>query len=251
MTRLTFVGTGEAFDPERPNTSLLVEGAAHLLLDCGYAVPHAFWRWTQDPSRLDAIFLSHAHADHCFGLPALVVWMRLAGRARPLRLLGGPGARAWIPRVLETGYEGAYVPPKCFPIEIDEVSPGTSYSVSGFTLRTALSAHSVPNYALRIDTAGASVAYSGDGAPTADTEALFAGADHLVHECFGVAPAVKGHACLEDVTRCASAAEVRSLHLVHLSREPEIRARVLADVARGARTPAVAVPDTGTSIELG
>ena len=36
--RVTFVGTGEALDPDLPNTSLLVQGERTLLLDCGYAV---------------------------------------------------------------------------------------------------------------------------------------------------------------------------------------------------------------------
>lgn len=250
LARLTFVGTGEAFDPDLPNTSLLYEGSARILLDCGYAVPHALWRMTSDPEALDAIYLTHGHADHCFGLPALVVWMRVAGRRRPLRLLGGPGASALVPRLLELGYPGTLTRPKGFPLIIEEVVPGQAYALEGLTLRTAPSAHSVPNHAVRIDDQHASVAYSGDGAPTAATTALFRGVGHLVHECVGPAPAVAGHACLEDVRRCAVEAAVTQVHLVHLSRQRANRARVQELLAAHHGVPRFDLPLPAVAIDV-
>ncbi len=250
MARLIFVGTGEAFDPDLPNTSLLYEGSARLLLDCGYAVPHALWRTTRDPEALDAVFLSHGHADHCFGLPALLVWMRVAGRRRPLRLLGGPGASALLPRVLELGYPGALDPARGFPLRIDELYPGVPYPIEGLTLRAAPSAHSVANHAVRIDERGASVAYSGDGAPTAATTELFRGVHHLVHECYGAAPAAPGHAAFEDVLRCAVEAEVSELHLVHVSRQDADRARVRELVTRHHGLPRIHVPRPGDALDV-
>jgi ribonuclease BN (tRNA processing enzyme) len=41
MSELTFIGTGEATDPDLPNTSLLYRGARTVLLDCGTSVPPA------------------------------------------------------------------------------------------------------------------------------------------------------------------------------------------------------------------
>ncbi|MBN2195985.1 MAG: ribonuclease Z [Polyangiaceae bacterium] len=251
MPRLTFVGTGEAFDPERPNTSLLYEGSLRLLLDCGYGVPHALWRTTEDPEALDAVYLTHEHADHAFGLPPLVVWMRVSGRRRPLHLLGGPGSRASIPRLLELGYEGAYDPGKCFPLVVEELSPNRPCALGGVTLTVAASAHSVPNHAIRIDDRGIGVAYSGDGAPTEATAALYRDVRCLVHECYGPSPAVTGHACFEDVLRCAIDANAEALHLVHIARDPEQRDRVIRLAASHAGPPWPQVPCPSDVIQLG
>jgi len=250
LARLTFVGTGEAFDPDLPNTSLLYEGRARILLDCGYAVPHALWRTTRDPEALDAVYLSHGHADHCFGLPALLVWMRVAGRRGPLRLLGGPGASAWLPRVLELGYPGALDPSRSFPLIVDELGPDVPYPIDGLTLRAAPSAHSVPNHAVRIDEPGTSVAYSGDGAPTAATTELFRGVHHLVHECYGPAPAAPGHASFEEVISCAVEAAVREVHLVHVSRQDADRTRVRELVTSHRGPPRVHLPRPGDALDV-
>ncbi len=64
MTTVTWVGVGSAVDQDPANTTMLMRGGANLLLDCGYAVPHAFWSLAEvpesrDPNFLDAIWLSH------------------------------------------------------------------------------------------------------------------------------------------------------------------------------------------------
>lgn len=217
-----FVGTGEAVDPVLPNTSLLVRGPQTILLDCGYAVPHALWRVTQDVDELDAIWISHTHADHVFGLPALLLWMRLGGRTRPLTLLCGPGQAARLEQVLELGYPGSYAPHKCYPIAFVELALDRVNQFGRFELRIAASAHSVVNYALRLEAPGLrSLVYSGDGAPTPGTQALCEGASVLVHECFFVAPipgtGARKHGDLETCLALARAAGVQTLALLHFA----------------------------------
>ena len=46
-----FIGTGEAFNPHLPNTSVLYSGRVKLLLDCGYGVPTRFGRWRPTRTR--------------------------------------------------------------------------------------------------------------------------------------------------------------------------------------------------------
>lgn len=226
---LTFVGTGEALDPGLPNTSLLLEGPRNLLFDCGYAVPHAFWRVSQDPNLLDGIWISHAHADHWFGLPALLLWMRLAGRERSLALFGGPGFGARLQALLELGYPGSYTPHKCYPIELHELEPGQECAFGPLSLRVATSAHSVANYALRVEGAGMrSLMYSGDGAPTPQTRALAQGVDVLVHECFFPNAAVGGvrkHGDLPGCIELGRAAGVETLALLHFAAESKVQLR--------------------------
>ena len=228
---LTFVGTGEALDPALANTSMLVRGARTLLLDCGYSVPHALWRLTQDPDLLDGVWISHAHADHCFGLPALLLWMRLQGRARPLTLLGGPGSRARLEQVLELGYPGSYAAHKCYAIEFVEVAASVSEAATTWgplTLRAAASTHSVANYAVRVEAPGQrSLMYSGDGAPTPGTRALARGVSTLVHECFSAAPSRK-HGDVDGCVALAADAGVEVLALLHFAAEAKLELRTRA-----------------------
>jgi ribonuclease Z len=218
---LVFVGTGEALDPELPNTSLLVCGPQTILLDCGYAVPHAFWKISRDVDRLDAIWISHTHADHVFGLPALLLWMRLGGRKRPLTLLCGPGQASKLEQLLELGYPGSYAPHKCYPIEYIELDREGVSRFRDFDLRIAPSAHSVVNYALRLESPGLrSLVYSGDGFPTEATRELCRGVSVLVHECFF--PGANGdrkHGGVDSCLELAHASAVQTLALLHFAGE--------------------------------
>jgi len=252
MARATvrFIGTGEAFDPRRPNTSLLYTGRQTLLIDCGYGVPHALWQTENDPNALDGVYLSHRHADHCFGLPALVVWMRAAGRERPLLLIGGEGASAWIREVLELGYEGAYAPDKCFPLEFVEVVPGTKRHLGGIELRTAVSDHAMRNHSVRVEADGRALCYSGDGAPTEATVSLFDGASVLVHECYGPVPEKSGHASAAQLLDLARYASVQTLCLVHLERAPATRDAIVDLIQRRASEQNVLLPVPGDVIDI-
>ena len=251
--RLRFVGTGEALDPELANTSLIYEGPRRLLLDCGYAVPHALWRLTRDVDLLDGVWLSHGHADHCFGLPALLLWMRLGGRTRPLSVLGGPGSRARLEQVLELGYPGSYAPSKCYPIEFIELELDTVNRFGPLELRIAASRHSIRNDALRIDAPGLrSVMYSGDGAPTPATRALAKGVSILVHECFfaaaGPEARVAKHGDLPGCLALAEDAGVETLALLHFAAEAKATIAARARAHEGSFE--VQVPSPGDAIPL-
>jgi ribonuclease BN (tRNA processing enzyme) len=247
MAEVVFVGTGEALDPALPNTSLLYRGRQTLLVDCGYSVPHAFWRITRDPDLLDAVYVSHLHADHSFGLPALLLWMREAGRARPLPVISGPGVARWLERLLDLAYPGAYAPEKCYPIEPLELEPGKLVQLGPLYLSCAQSAHGVRNLSLRIDDAGTRVCYSGDGQPTEATRALFSDATVLVHECYVAAHDSKGHARADVLLELAREARVQTLCLLHVSRTE--KQRVAETVARHGAGLRVLIPQPGDVLE--
>ena len=245
---VTFVGTGEACDPTLPNTSLLYRGGRVILIDCGYSVPAALWRLIDDPNMIDAIYISHLHADHSFGLPGLLLWMRQGGRERPLTIIGGPGLEPWLGRLLELGYPGSFTPSKCFPIEPVVAEPAKQTRLGPLTLRTAPSDHSVRNLALRIEERGLACCYSGDGAPTDETAALFADADLLVHECWADRPGLNSHAHVEQVLELARAARVARLCLLHIGGAS--RDAVAARIARGTDDLPVLLPAPGDIVAV-
>jgi len=248
VAEITFVGTGEAFDPELPNTSLLYRGSRTVLFDCGYSVPQAFWRLSRNPSLLDAVYVTHLHADHSFGLPALLLWMRDAGRRRPLQVLGGPGVEAWLKKLLDLAYPLSYAKDRCYSIEARAVTPGRVLSLGRLRLTNAKSAHSVRNLSVRVEDAGRIFCYSGDGAPSAATRALYRGSHVLVHECYSGGRAVKGHASLAEVLELAEHSAVSTLCLLHIARaqKTQVKKRVL----RGRRRFRVLIPAPGDAVAV-
>ena len=58
----------------------------HYLVDAGEGTQQQLFRYGINPLRLRAVFLSHLHGDHCFGLFPLLSTLGLYGR----RLSAGP-----------------------------------------------------------------------------------------------------------------------------------------------------------------
>lgn len=254
MAQVQFIGTGEALDPALPNTSMLLRGARTVLLDCGYAVPHALWAVLDDPDALDALYLSHLHADHAFGLPALCLWMRLQGRRRPLTLLGAPDVLAGARRLLELGYPGSFAPDRCYAI-VDAPLPtdGTEAPWGPLQLSLAPTAHKrMANHAVAIRDGDVRFGYSGDGAPTAASLGLLGGLDLVVHECFGLrahdTPA--GHAAFESLVPAHAARGTGRLALVHFARDRAEALRSRVDAHRDPGMHLIA-PRPGDTLTVG
>lgn len=69
--RLTFIGTGSAFTVGgNYQSNMLVEsdGGKRLLIDCGGDARHALYELGLSQDDIDAVYISHLHADHIGGL---------------------------------------------------------------------------------------------------------------------------------------------------------------------------------------
>ena len=90
---ITILGCGSALPTQRHFTTSQVVNVHEKLfmVDCGEAAQILFQQ--KDNLRigkLDHIFISHMHGDHCFGLPGLLSSMSLVGRITPLHLYMTP-----------------------------------------------------------------------------------------------------------------------------------------------------------------
>jgi ribonuclease Z len=218
--RIKFLGVGEAFDQDLPNTSIQVEvqqaGVEHcLLLDCGPTVPPQFWKNCPDADRLDAIWISHFHGDHFFGLPALLARFWQMNRTKPLLILSQRGAAQIVTQTIGLAYP-SLLSKLGYDLDFVAVEPGEAVTASGLTWRSALNGHSRRNLAVRIETGGKALFYSGDGAPTAETLALARGAQLAIHEAFRLDTQVPGHATVWNCLDFARRANVSRLALVHV-----------------------------------
>ncbi|MDR3554478.1 MAG: ribonuclease Z [Syntrophobacteraceae bacterium] len=218
--RIKFLGVGEAFDEDLPNTAIqvLVEqaGVEHcILLDCGPTVPTQFWKNCPDADRLDAIWISHFHGDHFFGLPALLAKFRQMNRTKPLLIVSQQGAAQIVTQTIGLAYPSV-LSKLGYDLNFVAVEPGEMVKASGLTWRSALNGHSRRDLAVRIEAGGKALFYSGDGAPTAETLALAHGAQLAIHEAFRLDTQVPGHATVWGCIEFARRANVGRLALVHV-----------------------------------
>lgn len=226
---IVFIGVGEAFDEQLPNTSLWLaaqgrEGRRTLLLDCGFSAPFSYWRLVRNPLDLDVLWVSHFHGDHFFGVPALLLRFWEEGRTRPLHVAGGAGVEQHVLAAMDLAYPN-FRNRLAFDLEFVEMAPGESAEAAGVRLSCAASEHSAPNLALRVEDLNAAMYYSGDGRPTPAGEALARGCDLAVHEAFALEPDTPGHGTVSGSIAFARRAGVEHLALVHLNREVRHRRR--------------------------
>ena len=240
---VTVLGCGEAFDETYTNTSLLlrVDGRT-LLLDCGYSAPAPFWNAVADPDALDLIYISHEHADHCSGLPAVLGRMWEDGRRKPLAILSQPALLETIRASMNTGYPGLAARFQ-YTIEYREARPGDGVEWEDLKFAFAPTRHSVTNLAVRLETGGKAFCYSGDGQFTPESRALFSGADLLVHEAYSFDPSPV-HGDFPGVIQMASEESVRQLAVVHIKRN------VRREQGDRVRNLGVTVPEPGDRIVL-
>jgi ribonuclease Z len=74
-----------------PTAQVLTVGASNYLIDCGEGTQWQMLEYRVRPHHMRAIFISHLHGDHYFGLFGLLGTMHLQGRTQPLTIIGPPG----------------------------------------------------------------------------------------------------------------------------------------------------------------
>ena len=70
-----------------PSAQVLTVAGHHYLIDAGEGVQHSLIMAGYKMTQLEALFISHAHGDHCFGLPGLLTSMAHVGRTKPLTIV--------------------------------------------------------------------------------------------------------------------------------------------------------------------
>jgi ribonuclease BN (tRNA processing enzyme) len=216
--KVIFLGVGEAFDETLPNNSHLILSETHLLLDCGYAAPGQVWKYQADQSFIDAIYISHTHADHYFGIPPLLTRMWEEKRKKPLTIISPQGTTATVKELIEFGYRG--ISDKFeFPVHYREADETQNVIVNELELSFARTEHPAHNHAVKISDGRHSVCYSGDGMFLEKTEHLYRNADLVIHEAYLFDTKIPNHACITDLLQMAVKNNIKCLALTHLQRE--------------------------------
>ncbi|WP_417787070.1 MBL fold metallo-hydrolase [Stutzerimonas xanthomarina] len=102
---LLFLGTSSGAPTRARNVSglglLEDSGKGWYLIDCGEATQHQLLRTPLTLHGLRAIFITHVHGDHCYGLPGLLASAGMAGRQEPLDIIAPTAIEGWVRATLE------------------------------------------------------------------------------------------------------------------------------------------------------
>lgn len=100
----TFLGTSAGTPTRARNVTGLAlrhGGPKHwYLIDCGEGTQHQLLRTRYSVMQLRAIFITHVHGDHSFGLPGLLASASMAGRTEPLPIIAPRPIRTFIETTL-------------------------------------------------------------------------------------------------------------------------------------------------------
>ena len=211
---LLFLGSGNAFAAQgRAFSSFLLNG--RYLFDCGPTVLQQLAKAGVAPKDIEAVFISHYHADHFFGLPFLLLEAKYGSRDKDLTIVGPPGIEARTVSLLELGYPGV-VDSVNYTRRYVEARDGFEATVEGLAVTAARVKHvdEFECFAYRVEAAGRSLVYSGDTTLCEGLLRLVDGSDVVVTEysCNDV-PVHLGPAGIAEVVRRAGDAKVIVTHL--------------------------------------
>ncbi len=143
MLDVCLLGTGGTVPlPERWLTSLLLRCDGHtVLIDCGEGTQITLHKRGFSCKQIDAILLTHYHADHTAGLPGLLLSMAKSDRTEPVIIVG--------PKGIEEILKGVNLIARYIPFEIryaeltDKVS---SFEIAKMHFTAFAVKHSVPTF---------------------------------------------------------------------------------------------------------
>ncbi|WP_447739401.1 ribonuclease Z [Pseudomonas laurentiana] len=97
---LLFLGTSAGVPTKARNVSatavIEASGSHWYLVDCGEGTQHQLLHTPLSIRDLRAIFITHVHGDHCFGLPGLLASAGMSGRTQPLELILPAALHGWV-----------------------------------------------------------------------------------------------------------------------------------------------------------
>jgi ribonuclease Z len=142
-----FLGTSSGTPSRTRNVSglaLKTGGAKHwYLVDCGEGTQHRILRTNFSPMSLRAIFITHIHGDHCYGLPGLLASAGLLNRTEPLLIAGPPAVERFVRGVMES--TELRLP---YPLAFLHIEHGWTYdALPDVAVEAAELSHRVPSFA--------------------------------------------------------------------------------------------------------
>ncbi|NAS24108.1 MBL fold metallo-hydrolase [Herbidospora sp. NEAU-GS84] len=249
--KLTVVGCSGSFPgPASPSSCYLYEAEGfRMLVDFGNGSLGALQRHVS-PFEIDAICLSHLHADHCLDMCGYHV-VRSYGPGAPFPKIP-VYAPAMAPARLNAAYGMPQEPTMETAFDFTALSPGT-FEIGPFQVTAALVNHPVETYGLRVAHGGRSVTYSADTGECDALVGLAGDTDLLLCEASfldGPGNPPDLHLTGRQAAEHAAKAGAGRLVLTHLVPWHD-DARVRADADRGGYSGEIELARSGAVYDLG
>lgn len=218
-----FVGSGDAFGSGgRLNTCFHVTGdQVNFLIDCGASSLIGLKAQRVDLNAIQAIFVTHFHADHFGGVPFFMLDAQFfSKRTQPLAIIGPPGLAAWTPRVLETAFPGSSATQPKFELSLIELQAQDEREIAGVRVRPHQVQHGNPGgpfFAYRFEAEGHTIAYTGDTEWTDERIAAAHDVDLFIAEAYFFDKKVNLHLDLDTPVHKLPLIRPQRLVLTHVS----------------------------------
>jgi ribonuclease Z len=143
---IQFLGTSSGTPTKTRNVSGLALRSLVFghwcLVDCGEGTQHRILHTTLSLMSLRAIFVTHIHGDHCYGLPGLLASAGMINRTEPLFIVAPPTVHQFVECVLRTSQ-------LCLPypiqfVNVEEV--GNTDLLPDFHVSSTELSHRVPSF---------------------------------------------------------------------------------------------------------
>jgi len=214
---LTIVGCSGSYPGPESAAScyLAVADGFRLLLDVGNGSLGALQRHA-DLAGIDAVCLTHLHADHCLDMCSyhVVRTYHPAGPFPPIPVYGPDGTADRL--AMAAGPDAGRAMTESF--DFVTLKPGT-FGIGPFTVTVDHMRHPVETFGFRLEHGGRTITYSGDTGPAESLVGLAAGADVLLCEAsFAPGPGLPPdlHLTARQAGEHAARAGVGRLVLTHL-----------------------------------
>ena len=218
--KLTIIGCSGSYPgPDSPASCYLLE-ADHdgrtwrVLLDLGSGALGVLQRYA-DPLTVDAVFLSHLHADHCLDLCGYHVLRRYhpSGHQPRIPVWGPVGTADRMARAYDLPIDPG------MHEEFDFREYDAPVQLGPFRVEAIEVDHPVPAYGLRVTADGVTLGYSGDTGPCDGLDAVARDADLLLAEASfraSVENPPRLHLTGADCGEAAARAGARRLMITHV-----------------------------------
>jgi ribonuclease Z len=118
---------------------MIRRGHDTLLFDCGEGAQQQMMR-ARTGFTVDAIFVTHWHADHFLGIFGLVQTLSFNGRTAPLTVYGPEWVHDFVRTIRHIGKFNL-----CFPIDAVELADGSWVRFDGYTVSAFTADHGLPS----------------------------------------------------------------------------------------------------------
>ncbi|MBR6805768.1 MAG: ribonuclease Z [Bacteroidaceae bacterium] len=138
------LGCGSALPTTRhnPSSQIVRVGNELFMIDCGEGTQLQIRKSHQHFSRINNIFISHLHGDHCFGLIGLISTFGLLGRRHPLHIYAHPMMRSLLMPQIEYFCQGMQ-----YEVILHDINPKEAaviYEDNNVTVETLPLNHRIP-----------------------------------------------------------------------------------------------------------